>query len=83
MLETDIINAIKSEIAKRVEMEYTDYTVNCMKELRDKLESKRNQVITDVLNAIEIYVSETDPRTLSPTILIRVENKVVLKEDNK
>lgn len=83
MLETNIINAIKSEIASRVEMEYTDYVANCIRELRDKLESKRNQVVADVLNGIEIYISENDPMSLSPTILIKVENKIVLKEDNK
>lgn len=77
----DLIDALKSEVRKKIDDEYTEYKIQCLKDLDYKLELKRNDVIREILNGVDFSVAENTPYSLEPTILIKVEKKVIIKGD--
>ena len=76
----NLIGAIKAEIQKQVEEDYTEYKIQCLKDLDYKLEAKRNECVRKVLDGIDVLISADNPMSLEPTILIKVEKKVILND---
>ena len=77
----NLIEAIKKEIAKQVDKEYTEYKLKCLKDLDIELECKRNECVKSILNGIDVLISNDNPMTLEPDIHIRIEKKVYIKGD--
>lgn len=79
----NLIDVIKKEIQKQVDEEYTEYKIQCLKDLDYKLESKRNDCVKRILDGIDILLSADNPMSLEPTILIKVEKKVILNDQKR
>lgn len=75
-----MINSIKETLAKNVNEEYTKYKQKCLEDLDYTLEMKRNSVVKNVLDGIDVVMGSNEPFSFEPTILIKVEKKVVIKE---
>ncbi len=68
--------AIKKEIEKQINEEYTDYKNKKLEDLDIELERKRNVIVQDILNSITI-MNENTPYGLN--IMIKVENRIIHK----
>ena len=75
----DIVKHIKTSIKNRIDAEYTDYKLQCLKDLDYKLELNRNKVIDEVLNGIDVCVANNGPISLEPIINIRVSVNQTLR----
>lgn len=75
----NLIDVIKAEIRKQIDSEYTEYKNKCLQDLDMQLEAKRNDCVKGILNGIDVLLSNDNPMSLEPTILIKVEKKVILK----
>ena len=75
-----LINNIKAHLEKTINEEYTEYKNKCLEDLNNKLEYKRNDIVRDILNGIDISINSNEPYSFEPTILIKVEKKVFIKE---
>ena len=75
-----MITSIKNTIKERIEKEFQDYKCKCLMELERLIELKRQDVVSSILNGIDVYMSNTEPYSLDPVINIKVitERKVVL-----
>lgn len=78
----NMINSLKKEIQEQIDEEYTDYKIKCLKDLDYQLECKRNECVKRVLDGIDIVINSNEPYSFDPTILIKIEKKVVIKGDN-
>lgn len=76
----DILEAIKGQIEKQVNEDYTKYKEQCLKDLDISLESKRNKVVKDVLDVIDVVVSNSE-MSLEPVINIKIIKKILMKGD--
>lgn len=79
----NLMNVIKQEVQKQVDKEYTEYKLECLKDLDYKLEMKRNECVKKILDGIDILLSADNPMSLEPTILIKVEKKVILNDQKR
>lgn len=68
---------IKKEVEKQINEEYSDYKNKKLQDLDYELEKKRNGIVQDILNSITI-LNEDSP--FGTNIMIKVENRVILKE---
>lgn len=83
-MDTNFVNSmidnIKKTIENNVNEEYTKYKQKCLEDLDYTLEMKRNSVVKNVLDGIDVVISSNEPFSFEPTILIKVEKKIVIKE---
>lgn len=77
----NIIRSIKNQIEQSINEEYTTYKNKCLDELNTKLECRRNEAVKDILNGIDISIRSNEPFELEPTILIKIEKKIIIKGD--
>ena len=75
-----MVTSIKNTIKERIEKEFQDYKCKCLMGLERLIELKRQDVVSSILNGIDVYMSNTEPYSLDPVINIKVvtERKVVL-----
>lgn len=66
---------IRKEIEKSLNEEYTNYKINCLEDLDEEIESKRNDIIGNVLNGVSVFIQDREEFTNTPAINIRIENK--------
>ena len=78
----NMINSLKKEIQEQIDEEYTEYKIKCLKDLDDQLECKINECVKRVLDGIDIVINSNEPYSFDPTILIKIEKKVLIKGDN-
>ena len=78
----NMINSIKKEIHEQIDKEYTEYKIKCLKDLDYQLECKRNECVKWILDGIDIVINSNEPYSFDPTILIKIEKKVVIRGDN-
>lgn len=76
----NLVNVIKAEIQKQADAEYTEYKMQCLKDLDYKLEAKRNECVKKVLDGVDVLLSADNPMSLEPTIVIKVVKKVILND---
>lgn len=76
----NLVNVIKQHIQQSIDEEYTNYKMKCLEELDNELELKRNSVVKDVLNGIDVAMQTNEPYSLEPVIMIKIEKKVYIKE---
>lgn len=76
---SNIVDVIKSQIEKQANKNYTEYKTKCLQELDSTLEAKRNETIKNVLDGIDILMSN-DKNYLEPNILIKIEKKIVINK---
>lgn len=73
----DIKNILRKEIEKQINEEYTDYKKKKLEDLDYELERKRNEIVKDILNSIQI-LNENTPFGIN--YMIKVENRIIVKE---
>lgn len=75
-----MVNSIKDTIREKIEEEFYNYKYKCLTELERLIELKRQDVVSSILNGIDVYISNKEPYSLDPVINIKVvtERKVVL-----
>lgn len=76
----NVVQTIKKQLEQSINDDYTTYKNKCLEDLNTTLEYKRNSVVRDILNGIDISIISNEPYELEPTILIKVEKKIVIKE---
>lgn len=76
----NLVNVIKQHIQQDIDEEYTNYKMQCLKDLDNKLELKRNSVVKDILNGIDVAIQTNAPYSLEPVITVKIEKKVYIKE---
>ena len=72
----DIIESIKQSIAQNIDEEYTEYKAKCLKDLDYKLEVKRNAIIQQILNGIDVSMQSNETYSLEPTIVIKLVKNI-------
>lgn len=82
-MEQSLADCIKKHIEEKVNKEYTAYKEKCLDELDYKIECKRNQVISSILDRIAIEVQNRQEFSLEPAINIRVETRPIIKMEDK
>ena len=73
----DIKTTLRKEIEKQINEEYTDYKMKKLEDLDYELERKRNEIVKDILNSIQI-LNENTPWGVN--YMIKVENRIIVKE---
>lgn len=75
----NLIEMIRLQIQETINDDYTQYKNKCLEDLNMQLERKRNDIVKDILNGIDISINSNEPYTVEPTILIKIEKKVYVK----
>lgn len=57
--ENNFIYAVKYQLKKQLDEEYTKRKEELLRKFNDELESKRNNIVGDILNAIDIELGRT------------------------
>lgn len=76
----EILKCITTTIERQVNEEYTQYKNKCLEDLDITLEMKRNSVVKNILDGLDISINSNEPYDLNPTILIKIEKKIYLKD---
>lgn len=75
-MENTLIKSLKNTIEQEINKEYTDYKNKKLQDLDYELEKKRNEIVKDILNSINILASN-EPTGIN--VMIKVENRVIMK----
>lgn len=78
-MEQTLTETIKRTIEENVNKEYTEYKNKCLEELDYKIECKRNEIISSILDNIAINIQERQDFDINPAINIRVETRPIIK----
>lgn len=74
-METEKFMAmLKKQLESQINEEYTEYKNKKLQDLNIDLEMKRNEIVKDILNSVNILGQET-PMGLQ--IMIKVENRII------
>ena len=82
-LNEELTETIKARMKEEINDYFTDYKNKCLANLNNEIESKRNKTVNDILEGIKVYIDNNSPYDGPNTynINIRLENKIVLKEN--
>lgn len=76
-MENRIKAVLYEEIEKELNEEYTDYKRKKLEELDFELERKRNEIVTNILNSIQILTSN---EPIGVNVMIKVKNRIIMKD---
>ena len=73
-LYDEMVQSIKAEIEKQVNNEYTEIKLQYLDMLEYRLEAKRNEVVTNILDSIDIMFRQNEV-SAEPTTQIKIVKK--------
>lgn len=71
-INKDFFASIKEAIEKQINEEFTQYKIMCLDNLEYAIECKRNDVVKQILDTINISMSDEDINCFEPTIKIQI-----------
>lgn len=77
-MEQNLLECISKTIEDKINEQYTEYKNKCLEDLDLKIEMKRNEIISGILDNIAISI-ERQEKSLNPAINIRVETRPIIK----
>lgn len=73
----EILKSIHNTVENQINETYTQYKNNCLEQLDREIESKRNEIVKNVLDGIQISLDRSE-LALEPNINIRISvNKII------
>lgn len=75
MNNNDFISCIKNSIRYNIDKEYTEYKQSCLADLDEKLEAKRNDVVRQILDGIDVVMTSAD-YSCEPVIQIKINRTI-------
>lgn len=73
----EILKSIHDTVENQINETYTQYKNNCLEQLDREIESKRNEIVKNVLDGIQISLDRSE-LALEPNINIRISvNKII------
>lgn len=73
----EILKSIHDTVENQINKTYTQYKNNCLEQLDREIESKRNEIVKNVLDGIQISLDRSE-LALEPNINIRISvNKII------
>jgi len=71
----ELLDNVRDAIEKQIDKEFTEYKILCLENLEYILEGKRNEVVKQILDGIDINMLADGANSLEPIIQIKIINK--------
>ena len=76
----EILKSIHNTIEKQINETYTEYKNDCLEQLAREIEVKRNEIVKNVLDGIQISLDRSE-LGIEPIINIRIGVNKIIKLD--
>jgi len=71
----ELLDNVRDAIEKQIDKEFTEYKILCLENLEYILEGKRNEVVKQILDGIDVNMLADGANSLEPIIQIKIINK--------
>lgn len=76
----EILKSIHDTVERQINKTYTEYKNNCLEQLDREIEVKRNEIVKNVLDGIQISLDRSE-LGIEPIINIRISVNKIIKLD--
>ena len=71
----ELLDNVRDVIEKQIDKEFTEYKILCLENLEYILEGKRNAVVKQILDGLDVNMLADGANSLEPIIQIKIINK--------